>query len=128
MAKWGTAARSYESYLTVEGMASLAQSVDGISVDKLILQTTDASGSAAGATLVARAHAAGLSVFCWTLRAENRFLPAALRLGASARRFGDWMAEFLELMGMGVDGVFSDQPDLAIEARRVLLDTARETN
>ena len=128
VAKWGTAARSYESYLTVEGMAALAQCVDGISVDKHILQATDASGSAAGATLVARAHAAGLSVFCWTLRAENRFLPKALRLGASASKFGDWMTEFLELMGLGVDGVFSDQPDLAIEARRVLLDTARETN
>ena len=128
VAKWGTEARSYESYLTGEGLAALALFVDGISVDKHILQASDASGSAAGAPLVARAHAVGLSVFCWTLRAENMFLPAALRLGASARRFGDWMAEFLELMGMGVDGVFSDQPDLAIEARRVLLDTAGETN
>ena len=124
VAKWGTDARSFESYLTTEGMAALAQSVDGISVDKFILQKMDTSGSAAGAALVARAHAAGLSVFCWTLRAENMFLVKELRLGVSARRFGDWLTEFLELMSMGVDGVFSDQPDLAIEARRVLLDTA----
>jgi len=128
VAKWDTDARSYESYLTVEGMAALALFVDGISVDKHILQARDAAGSAAGVELVTRAHAAGLTVFCWTLRAENRFLPKALRLGASARQFGDWMAEFLELMGMGVDGVFSDQPDLAIEARTALLDTAGETN
>ena len=128
VAKWGTAARSYESYLTVKGMAALALFVDGISVDKHILQARDAAGSAAGVELVTRAHAAGLTVFCWTLRAENRFLPKALRLGASARQVGDWMAEFLELMGMGVDGVFSDQPDLAIEARTALLDTAGETN
>ena len=128
VAKWGSDARSYESYLTMKGMASLAPFVDGISVDKHILQATDASGSAAGVELVARAHAAGLTVFCWTLRAENRFLPQGLRLGSSTRRFGDWMAEFLELMGMGVDGVFSDQPDLAIESRTVLLDIAEEAN
>lgn len=128
VAKRGADARRYESYLTVDGMAALAVSVDGISLDKHILQATDASGAAVGAELVARAHAAGLTVFCWTLRAENRFLAKSLRRGASARKFGDWMTEFLELMGLGVDGVFTDQPDLAIEARKALLDTARQAN
>ena len=125
VAKRGADARTYASYLTVDGLTALAGSVDGISVDKHILQATDASGSAVsraavGAELVTRAHAAGLTVFCWTLRAENRFLAKRLRHGASARLFGDWRSEFLELMGMGVDGVFTDQPDLAIEARTAL--------
>lgn len=128
VAKRGADARRYESYLTVDGMAALAVSVDGISLDKHILQATDASGRAVGSELVTRAHAAGLTVFCWTLRAENRFLAKSLRRGASARKFGDWMTEFLELMGLGVDGVFTDQPDLAIEARKALLDTARQAN
>ena len=128
VAKWGADARSYASYLTADGMAALAASTDGISFDKHILQATDASGSTVGADLVARAHAAGLTVFCWTLRAENEFLAKSLRHGISARQFGDWRTEFLQLMGMGVDGVFTDQPDLAIEARKRLLDTAGETN
>jgi len=120
VAKWGADARTYASYLTVDGMAALAVRVDGISLNKHILQATDASGSTVGAELVARAHTAGLTVFCWTLRAENTFLKKSLRHGASARHFGDWMTEFLELMGLGVDGVFTDQPDLAIEARTAL--------
>lgn len=120
VAKWGADARTYASYLTVDGMAALAVRVDGISLNKHILQATDASGSTVGAELVARAHTAGLTVFCWTLRAENKFLKKSLRRGASARHFGDWMTEFLELMGLGVDGVFTDQPDLAIEARTAL--------
>ncbi len=120
VAELGDGARSYASYLTADGMAALAAAVDGISVNKHILQATDAAGQALGAELVARAHAAGLTVFCWTLRAENAFLAKSLRHGASAREFGDWMAEFLELMSMGVDGVFADQPDLAIEARIAL--------
>lgn len=124
VAKRGTDARTYASYLTRDGMAALAATVDGISVDKHILQATDATGSPVGAELVARAHAAGLTVFCWTLRAENRFLAKKLRHGASARQFGDWTTEFLELMRLGLDGVFTDQPDLAIEARTALLDTA----
>jgi len=121
----GAGARTYASYLTVDGMAALAVSVDGISFDKHILQAADASGTSVGASLVARAHVAGLTVFCWTLRAENKFLAKRRRHGASARQFGDWMAEFIELMEMGVDGVFTDQPDLAIEARSALARPAR---
>ena len=121
VAKWGADARTYASYLTVDGMAALASRVDGISLNKRILQATDASGSTVGAEIVARAHTAGLTVFCWTLRAENKFLRESLRHGASARHFGDWMTEFLELMDLGVDGVFTDQPDLAIEARTALM-------
>ncbi len=116
----GADARSYASYLTDDGMATLAGCVDGVSLNKHILQATDSSGSTVGTEIVARAHAAGLMVFCWTLRAENEFLAKSLWHGTSARRFGDWRSEFLELMGMGVDGVFTDQPDLAIEARSAL--------
>jgi len=134
----GADARTYASYLTADGMAALALSGDGISFDKHILQAADVSistvsdstvsdstvsGSPAGIELIARAHAAGLTVFCWTLRAENKFLAKSLRHGSSARQFGDWMTEFLELMEMGVDGVFTDQPDLAIEARAALTRT-----
>jgi glycerophosphoryl diester phosphodiesterase len=120
VARHGAEALPYSSYLTVDGMAALAAGADGISFDKHLLQHTDASGAPVGAELVARAHAAGLTVFCWTLRAENRFLAETLRNGPSASRFGDWKTEFLELMGMGVDGVFTDQPDLAIAARSAL--------
>lgn len=116
----GDAARPYADYLTEKGLVALAASVDGISVNKHIFQTTDASGSPVGPELVTRAHAAGLAVFCWTLRAENHFLARGLRHGASAHHFGDWESEFVWLMRLGVDGVFADQPDLAIRVRSAL--------
>lgn len=113
--------RSYASLLGDEGLASLAREVDGISVDKHILLRTDAaSRQPLVSDLVARAHAAGLLVFCWTLRAENQFLAKPLRLGSSPADFGDWRTEFAVLIGSGLDGVFADQPDLALEVRAAL--------
>ena len=114
-------AMQYSDYLTDSGLAAVAGTVDGISVNKQLLLRTDAAGNAIGVTdLVDRAHAAGLSVFGWTLRAENRFLPRNFRRGASRNAFGDWMAEFQLIMHSGVDGVFADQPDLALRARAEL--------
>ncbi len=103
--------------LTDEGLAEIAASVDGISVDKAALLETDAAGRTVGSDLVSRAHAVGLTVFCWTLRVENRFLVAAHRIEGAASDRGDWATEFALIFTAGVDGVFADQPDLAIEAR-----------
>ena len=41
----------------------------------------------------------------WTVRSESQFLPAGYK--------GDVRAEFLQLQKLGVDGVFTDFPDLA---------------
>lgn len=106
----GTTALPYSAYLTTDALAELSRTVDGISVDKHILEHD-------GAALVERAHAAGLAIYCWTLRAENRFLPPGLRSSAAKGEYGDWMTEFTGLMRLGVDGVFADQPDLALRAR-----------
>ncbi len=101
------------AHLTDAGLARLARAVDGISVDKKLLLVTDAAGSLIGTTdLVARAHAAGLEVYAWTLRAESKFLAKNLRRGGS-RDYGDWLDEFRVVLGTGLDGVFADQPDLA---------------
>ena len=111
----GAEALLYSDYLSREGLEDLAATVDGISVNKHILQAPG------GADVVSRAQAAGLSVFCWTLRAENGFLAADLRRGSASGDFGDWRTEFESVMRMGVDGVFADQPDLAIQVRDSLL-------
>jgi glycerophosphoryl diester phosphodiesterase len=120
IAQHGSDARAYSSYFTPDGLTALGATVDGISFAKHILQSPDASGSPVGADLVPGAQAAGLAVFCWTLRAENNFLAKQLWNGASESAHGDWKTEFTDLMRMGVDGVFTDHPDLAIEARSAL--------
>jgi len=89
-----------------------ALEVGGISVGKARLFR--------GPELVARAHAAGLLAFTWTLRPENGFLAAAHRGGGAKGDWGDWRSEFEAALATGVDGVFVDHPDLgrlAVDSR-----------
>ncbi|MEU8114518.1 hypothetical protein [Micromonospora sp. NPDC048947] len=55
-------------------------------------------------------------VHSWTFRAENKFLPADLRIGADPNARGDITVEYENLLGLGLDGVFSDHPDTALAA------------
>jgi len=122
VAAHGATGKRFADYLTDQGLAELAESgIDGISVDKRMLLVADAAGRVTGTTdLVQRAHAAGLIVFCWTLRAENHFLAKNFREGGGAKEYGAWHDEYQLIMRSGLDGVFADQPDLAIEARSAL--------
>lgn len=115
----GLAAADYASDLTDAGLERLAETVNGISVDKAVLLTGDRSF---GAHLVDRAHALGLTVFCWTLRPENAYLSDDFRRDATG--FGDWRGEYEAILRTGVDGVFADHPDLAIELRNQLFGAA----
>jgi glycerophosphoryl diester phosphodiesterase len=72
-------------------------------------------------TLVDEAHDAALSVFCWTLRAENAFLPEHLRVGDAPEGLGDALAEARQLLALGVDGLITDSPDHAARAVAELL-------
>jgi glycerophosphoryl diester phosphodiesterase len=117
----GPGLRRYADYLTDAGLARLAAEVDGVSVDKSLLLEVDAGGSAVGTTdLIERARSAGLETYTWTLRAENQFLAKNFRHGLRANEFGHWEREFDLIMRTGVDGVFADQPDLALRARAAL--------
>ncbi len=107
----GSAAPDYTAQL--EDLDALAARVDGISVDKGRLLKPDAR---TGAELVDRAHRAGLQVFTWTLRPENKFLTKPFRTGDTAQ-WGDWRDEFESVFATGVDGVFADHPDLAVSVR-----------
>jgi len=70
-------------------------------------------------SVVADAHAVGLHVHVWTLRDENAFLPAGYRRGDSPSDPGDSVEETHAFLDAGVDGLFTDQPDTAVEARRL---------
>ena len=59
------------------------------------------------AALVDAAHAAGLQVHPFTFRREPQFLLEGM---------ADWRAEYAWAASLGVDGVFSDNPDLAVAA------------
>ena len=103
----GKRARTYPETVTPAGLDALVGEVDGISVDKKMLL-------AEGNTIVADAHARGLSVFTWTCRPENAFLAPRFRGDGGRGAFGDYEAEWDAIARQGVDGVFVDHPDLGV--------------
>ncbi|MER7662348.1 MULTISPECIES: glycerophosphodiester phosphodiesterase family protein [unclassified Streptomyces] len=100
---------TYARMMTPEGLRSIAEYADWIGPDK--------SSLVAPSPLLADAHAAGLRVGAYTFRAENQFLPQALRRGTDPNGFGDAFAEYALHYGSGVDAVVTDFPDLAVIAR-----------
>ncbi|MET4158831.1 glycerophosphodiester phosphodiesterase family protein [Agromyces sp. PvR057] len=129
----GSAAPAYDSFVTDGGLRSLAGRFDGVSVGvPRLLGRPSAPRSdgrvlrpLVGADLVAAAHGAGLEVFTWTLRPENRFLPSPYRRGKGKATWGDWHGAFSAVLATGVDGIFVDHPDLGLEARALAGAAAR---
>jgi glycerophosphoryl diester phosphodiesterase len=100
-------------------LTSLAEDVDALGPDKRLVIPWREDGRLGTPTdLVPRAHAAGLLVHPWTFRAENHFLPRDLRSGARPADHGDLIAEVTAYLRAGVDGFFTDHPDLGVLARR----------
>ncbi len=98
-----------------------ASFADGIGPDKTMILPRDAAGrSLAPTTLVADAHAAGLLVHPYTFRAENQFLPLERRSSADPNAYGDVIGEIQQFLRIGVDGLFTDNADIGVEARRAL--------
>jgi len=104
---------TYDAMMTPEGLAEAARYADGIGVARAFVLPPDGGPPT---RLVADAHAAGLDVHVWTVRAENAFLPAALRRGADPAALGDVASEVHALVAAGVDGLFTDHPDLVLAA------------
>lgn len=104
--------------ITPNGLAEIATYADAIGVHKELLIPRDERGFLrAPAPLAADAHQAGLRVHAWTFRAENQFLPADHRVGDPAapeflRARGDLQGELKRFLELGVDGVFTDFPDV----------------
>ena len=111
----------YADLITAEGLKAVAAYADGLGPHQTLV-IPRAEGLLPATSLVRDAHAAGLQVHPWTVRAENYFLPPALRRGDPAAadflaRHGDSEALLMALYAAGVDGVFSDFPAMAVAAR-----------
>jgi len=104
-------AESYAAMITPEGLRQVATYADGLGAAKALVIPRDGEGRSLPPThLVAAAHATGLKVIVWTLRSENVFLPAELRLGSDPRQKGKAGEEARMFKAAGVDGVFTDHP------------------
>jgi len=104
---------TYDDLVSPHGLRMVATYADAVGLAKSRLLGPAAEAEA----LVDHAHLSGLQVLAWTLRAENRFLAPGFRSGDEPERRGDLAGELAALLDAGVDGVFCDQPDLALAAR-----------
>jgi glycerophosphoryl diester phosphodiesterase len=127
-------ARLFSSMVTPAGLAEIKAYADGIGPWKPYIipvkGSLDASGNLkdinadgkanlndattqAPTTLIADAHKAGLFVHAYTFRNEKRRL--------TADDNGDPKVEYLQFYRLGLDGLFSDFADTAIQARDAYL-------
>ena len=122
---------TYGDLLTPEGLTEVAEYAEGIGPWKRLIipsATIDVNGDGEPddlngdgetsdadrvlqevTTLIDDAHAAGLLVHAYTFRSEDFFL--------APEYDGNPELEYEQFFALGVDGVFSDNPDIAVSVR-----------
>ena len=111
--------RHASALATADGLREIAGYADGVGPAKDHVLPRDADGRWADPTrFVDDAHAAGLVVHPFTFRRENAFLPLELRSSADPAGAGDLAGELRRFFALGVDGVFTDNPEIGVAARR----------
>src|SRR3954469_13796424 len=113
---------TYGQMATPAGLRAIARYADIASPSKdYLVPRGDNDNSLPDASFTADAHAAGLDVVAYTFRAENMFLPTELRSDLPAKNhpenYGNAFAEFQQFFDLGIDGVFTDNPDIAKAVR-----------
>jgi glycerophosphoryl diester phosphodiesterase len=99
-------------------LRAIAAYADAVGPAKAHIVPRDPAGrSLAPTRFVENAHAVQLLVHPYTFRPENSFLPAELRRGEDPAAPGDLAAELRQFFALGVDGVFTDVPEVAVKAR-----------
>ena len=107
--------RTYTDLLAPAGLAWVASYADGIGVNKDRVLPRTGGATTVPSAVVGDAHDAGLIVHVWTLRRENQFMATNFRIGTDPNAPGDLAAEARAFLDAGVDGIFSDNPDLVAE-------------
>jgi glycerophosphoryl diester phosphodiesterase len=109
--------RTYAELITPQGLRFVDRYADGVGACKDRLIPRDASGALTSPSpVIADAHHQGLIVHAWTFRRENQFLPAQFRSSTDANAVGDLVGEILTFVAAGLDGFFTDNPDLGVAA------------
>ncbi|WP_292023769.1 MULTISPECIES: glycerophosphodiester phosphodiesterase [unclassified Brevundimonas] len=105
---------TYAEMITPEGLMAMTAYAAWVAPEMTLVLPRDAEGrTTTPSALVADAHAVGLKVVVWTLRAENAFLPAERRRGDGFAEHGDMAGYAAAFAEAGVDAIFSDFPALA---------------
>lgn len=109
--------RTYADMATPAGLAEIASYASGVGVNKDLMIPRVGGFLGQPTTLVADAHARGLIVHGWTFRAENTFLPTDFDSSTDPNEYGNLAGEIQRFLALGMDGFFTDQPDIGVRAR-----------
>jgi glycerophosphoryl diester phosphodiesterase len=111
-------ARTYADLAQLAGLAEIATYASGIGVPKSLLIPQTPDGALGTPTsLVDDAHANGLIMHSFTFRAEHYFLPTDFQSSADQAAYGDLAGEVERFLALGIDGFFTDHPDIGVQAR-----------
>ncbi|HEY9650527.1 MAG TPA: glycerophosphodiester phosphodiesterase [Coleofasciculaceae cyanobacterium] len=102
--------RTYGDLTTLGELTKIAEYADAIGVYKrLILPVNKDNYIQPATSLIKDAHAVGLKVHAWTFRNEHQYLALDYQ--------GNHQAEYEQFFQLGIDGVFSDFPNVAVAVR-----------
>ncbi|WP_010147545.1 glycerophosphodiester phosphodiesterase [Serinicoccus profundi] len=108
---------TYADMVTREGLRDVGEYADQVGLCKDVMIPREADGTLGEPTSVIKdAHRAHLTVVGWTFRAENEFLPAEFRSSDDPAELGDMVGEVQVFLAAGMDQLFTDHPDLGVEA------------
>ncbi|HOB93596.1 MAG TPA: glycosyltransferase [Aquabacterium sp.] len=110
--------RSYADLakLTAGGLRFVDGYADGIGANTNLMIPLVGGRLGTPTSLVADAHSLGLEVHGWTFRAENVFLPNEFDIGTNPAAYCDMRGQVQAFTALGMDGFFTDQPDLGVAA------------
>jgi glycerophosphoryl diester phosphodiesterase len=112
----GNDARTYADLASRDGLSFVNDYADGVGANTNLMIPLVGGQLGTPTSLVQDAHEFGLIVHGWTFRAENAFLPNEFDSGADPASFGDMAGQIDAFLRLGMDGFFTDQPDLGVAA------------
>ncbi|QYX32891.1 glycerophosphodiester phosphodiesterase [Sphaerospermopsis torques-reginae] len=105
--------RTYQHMSKPAGLRKIAEYAQAIGVNKNLIIPRDSQGKLISPTsLVNHAHKENLLVHAWTFRNENYFLPLDFQ--------DNPQEEYKLFFELGIDGLFSDFTDTAVNARAAM--------
>ncbi len=123
--------RTYRDLITPQGLSEIGGYADAIGPAKDLVLPRSADGTCdRPSTLLDDAHRAGLLVHAWTFRIEDELYPAHLgnqssQRNASANVLAGEIGRFL---AAGLDGLFTDNPDVGVRMRDAVCDGRRRSS
>ena len=102
--------RTYADLTSPKELAKIAEYAEALGPYKrLIIPISEDKRLKPATSLINDAHAVGLKVHTWTFRKEDQYLAPDYN--------GNPQAEYEQFFKLGIDGVFSDFPDIAVTVR-----------